>query len=413
MLGVYLNNAATSYPKPDVVYEATVKFLKYYGMNLGRGSTSEKEVSTIRLVFACRENIIEFFSTPSSKKIYDERLEPHYVTFTSNVTEALNTILKGYLKSGMRVLTSGIEHNAVVRPLRRLETIGVKVDIASCSESGELYPETVANMIKRSNYDLMVMSHASNVCGTIQNIADISSICYEAGVPFVLDAAQTAGVIPIDVNSLRLSALCFTGHKGLMGPQGIGGIVWGRTPDGVNFSSKVDPLIDGGTGSYSHVEIQPDEMPDKFESGTLNLPGIVGLNTAINWINKTGIEKIAAHERELCALLLSNLGEIPGLCIYGKQDTNGRMPVVSFNIMTSRRCEGTHVTLQNGFYDNGILAGKLSTMGFETRPGLHCSPFAHKTLGSFPEGSLRVSPGYFNTREDIEGFVEVLKRIIV
>ena len=402
---VYLNNAATSYPKPDVIGEEMVKFIKCFGTNFGRGSSGKKDISTMQLVFECRENIAEFFSAAAGK-IMDlpckEKIDPRFVTFTSNATESLNIVLKGYLskRPGMRVLTSGMEHNAVVRPLRRLEAIGgVKVVVAECSEQGELYPETVAEMLSESNYDLVVVSHASNVCGTIQNIADISSICNKAGVPIVIDAAQTAGIIPINVNSLGLSALCFTGHKGMMGPQGIGGIVWGNAPDGVNFSSKVSPLVEGGTGSFSYMETQPNEMPDKFESGTLNLPGIAGLNAAINWINEKGIGKIAAHENELGALLLKELKAMP-LRVFGKQDMDSRLPLFSFNLMNG-----------DSFYDNGILAGRLSEMGFDTRPGLHCSPLAHKTLGSFPEGSLRVSPGYFNTHEDIECFVGALEMI--
>ena len=404
---VYLNNAATSYPKPDIVGDEIIKFIKYTGTNLGRGSSGMKEISAMQLVFECRENIAVFFSAGagvipdvSSKG----KAEPRYVTFTSNATESLNIVLKGYLSNrpGMKVLTSGMEHNAVIRPLRGLEALGVKIDVAVCSGYGELYPETVEKMFKESDYDLMVMSHASNVCGTVQDIAGISAICGKAGVPLVIDAAQTAGIIPININSLGLSALCFTGHKGMMGPQGTGGIIWGKAPDGVNFSSKVKPLKEGGTGSFSHVETQPDEMPDKFESGTLNLPGIAGLNAAINWINGTGMENIAAREYELGALLLNGLKAIPGLCVYGKQDMGERMSIFSFNL------------IKNGEYcDNGELAGALSEMGFETRPGLHCSPLAHKTLGTFPEGSLRVSPGYFNTREDIESFITALQKIAI
>ena len=406
MLEVYLNNAATSYPKPDIIGEEMIKFVKNFGTNLGRGSSGERDISTMQLVFECRENIAGFFSAVKEKAkdtSRKERIEPRFVTFTSNATESLNIVLKGYLlkKSGMRVLTSGIEHNAVIRPLRRLEALKmIKVDVAECSGYGELYPETVAKMLKKSKYNLVVISHASNVCGTIQDIAEISSICNEAGVPIIIDAAQTAGIIPIDVNYLGLAALCFTGHKGMMGPQGTGGIVWGNAPDGMNFSSKVMPLIEGGTGSFSHMETQPDEMPDKFESGTLNLPGIAGLNAAINWINEKGMEKISAYENELGELLLRELQEIP-LHVYGKQEMGGRLPVFSFNLIDGDK-----------LYDNGILAAKLSEMGFAARPGLHCSPLAHKTLGSFPGGSLRVSPGYFNTREDIVGFVSALKKFL-
>ncbi|MCL1940984.1 MAG: aminotransferase class V-fold PLP-dependent enzyme, partial [Synergistaceae bacterium] len=356
-MGIYFNNAATSYPKPDVVCGEMIKFMKN-AATPGRGSAGEKEISAMRLVFECRENIAGFFSGKNAKKMTD----PRFVTFTSNATESLNIVLKGffsnYLKSkktGMRILTSGMEHNAVIRPLRRLEALGAEIGVAECSEGGELYPETVEKMMKARKYDLMVMSHASNVCGTVQDIAAISSICASAGVPLVIDAAQTAGVIPIDVNSLGLAALCFTGHKGLMGPQGTGGIIWGTVPgegEKEKFSSKVDPLIEGGTGSFSHMETQSGEMPDKFEAGTPNLPGIAGLDAAIKWINETGMGKIAAHENELSALLLSELASMSKktpLRIYGKRDMIGRLPVFSFNAVK-----------RGGFYDNGMLAGKLS-----------------------------------------------------
>lgn len=372
-LWIYLNNAATSYPKPHEVADATANFILNGGSNLSRGSSGENELSTMRLVYSCREKIADLFGCG----------EPELVTFTSNVTESLNIVLKGYIKPGMRVLTSGMEHNAVIRPLRSLEACGVSVDIAPCSVEGELLTCNV------DNYDLVVISHASNVCGTVQDISKIGRACSAAGVPFVVDAAQTAGVIHID--SSDISALCFTGHKGLFGPQGTGGIVWNR-----EFESKVSPFIEGGTGSFSHIETQPDDMPDKFESGTPNLPGIAGLSAALDWLKATGIENILSHERALGKILLDGLNEIPGIKLYGKRGMEGRLAVFPFNI--------TGV-------DNAKLARELSDAGFETRPGLHCSPVAHKTLGSFPEGCLRVSPGWFNTEREIKLFLDALSKV--
>ena len=314
--------------------------------------------------------------------------DPRYVTFCSNVTEALNVVLRGFLRPGMSVLTSSMEHNAVVRPLRTLERSGVRVTFLPCGRDGMLDPRTLADALASRRYDLTVLAHASNVCGTVQPLEAIAELCAAAGIPLVLDSAQTAGVLPLDAASLGLAALCFTGHKGLMGPQGIGGILW--RPD---FAARVGPLVTGGTGSYSHVETQPEELPDKFESGTPNLPGIVGLHAALGWIGETGTRRIAERERELGGMLLDGLSRVEGVSLSGRGDMEGRLPVFSLNI------EGL---------DNGLLADALSREGFETRPGLHCAPVAHKTLGSFPQGGLRVSPGYFTTPGELDAFLEAL-----
>ncbi|MBQ9419803.1 MAG: aminotransferase class V-fold PLP-dependent enzyme, partial [Synergistaceae bacterium] len=241
-------------------------------------------------------------------------------------------------------------------------------------------------LLSENKFDLMVMSHASNVCGTVQPVKDIAEICKAHGLPLVLDTAQTAGLIELDASELGLSALCFTGHKGLMGPQGTGGIIW--EPE---FASRVEPLITGGTGSYSHLETQPEDMPDKFESGTPNLPGLAGLNAAMAWLKDTSIAKISQRENELGAYFLERLADIDGVMLTGKKEMKNRVSVFSFNV------DGV---------DNGVLADELSREGFETRPGLHCAPIAHKTLGTFPQGALRVSPGYFNTFEEIDAFIK-------
>jgi selenocysteine lyase/cysteine desulfurase len=225
-------------------------------------------------------------------------------------------------------------------------------------------------------------------------------ICRKAGTPLVVDAAQTAGILPISVSKLGLAALCFTGHKGLMGPQGIGGIIW--NPE---FAAHVAPFVEGGTGSYSHLETQPLDMPDKFESGTPNLPGIAGLLAALEWLEKTGIDTVRKRECELGERFLAGLKNFEEstpyhAVLYGKPTMEGRLPVFALNFADNENAR---------FRDNGILADKLSQMGFETRPGLHCAPRAHKTLGSFPEGSLRVSPGYFNTPEEIDAFWDAVK----
>lgn len=383
-MSIYFNNAATTWPKPDCVAEEMAVFLKAGGANLGRGAASARDMGTMDMVFQCREKVASLFGGY-------KKASPVYVTFTSNITESLNVVLKGYLKSGMRVITSSMEHNSVIRPLRYLEKHGVEVRIIKCAENGLMNPDDLASAIDEKKTDLVVMSHCSNVCGTVQPLEDIARICREKEVPMVLDSAQTAGLIPINASELGLAALCFTGHKGLMGPQGIGGILW--EPE---FAHKCDPFIEGGTGSFSHEETQPDAMPDKFESGTQNLPGIAGLSASLHWLGAEGIDKIRAHENALTQRLLDGIRDIPGLILYGLDhvEDGHRMAVVAMNF------EGV---------DNGILADEMSRRGIETRPGLQCSPWGHQTMNSFPQGVLRMSPGYFTTGEEVDEALRVLK----
>ena len=384
-MSIYLNNAATSWPKPEKVPEAMTAFLTRGGANLARGTSADRDMETLNFVLDCRERVSALLGGYGS----GESGQPLNVTFCSNVTEALNTVLRGFLRQGMSVLTSSMEHNAVMRPLRTLERDGViQVTLVPSGSDGLVDMKSLRDTLASKRFDLMVMAHASNVCGTIQPVEEIAGMCQKAGVPLVLDTAQTAGILPLSAKSLGLAALCFTGHKSLMGPQGMGGIVW--NPE---FAARVSPLVTGGTGSYSHLEFQPEELPDRFESGTPNLPGIAGLNAALAWLEREGIENIAARERELGGRLLEGLLAIDGMELAGSHEIDGRLPVFPVNIRG---------------LDNGILADRLSRMGFETRPGLHCAPSAHKTLGTFPQGALRVSPGYFNTLQDIDAFLEAL-----
>ena len=383
---MYLNNAATTWPKPECVAKAMSEFLLKGGANSSRGSSSERDMKTMNIILDCRIKLAEFFGG------YDNA-NPLLVTFTSNITEAINIVLRGFLRPGMRAITTSMEHNAVMRPLRALEKKGVNLCVLTCDSEGRLDPSKLERELSVSKYDLMIMSHASNVCGTAQPLEDVAGICTKFRVPLVADTAQTAGVIRLNASELGLSALCFTGHKGLMGPQGTGGIIW--EPE---FSSRVKPIITGGTGSYSHLEYQPEELPDKFEAGTPNLPGIAGLNAALEWLNDTGLKNIADREREIGGCFLERLKSIDDVILTGYHDMNERVSVFSFNVRGK---------------DNGILADELSRAGFETRPGLHCAPSAHKTLGTFPQGALRVSPGYFNTKNEIDEFISSLKNLIL
>ena len=381
----YLNNAATTWPKPECVVNAVRDFMLNGGANSSRGSNSQRDMKTMNIMLDCRIKAAEFFGG------YDDA-DPMLVTFTANITESLNVVLRGYLRKGMSVLTTSMEHNAVMRPLRALESEGVNIGIVSADSNGLIHAEDVKRKLASAKYDLVVMSHASNVCGTVQPVEEVAEICRERSVPLVLDTAQTAGVLQLNASELGLSALCFTGHKSLMGPQGTGGIIWKR-----EFAERVEPLITGGTGSYSHLETQPEEMPDKFESGTPNLPGIAGLNSAFDWLNDKGLEVIGERENKTGQYFLEALKKIDGVILSGLPEMSGRLPVFAFNV------EGK---------DNGILADGLSRLGFETRPGLHCSPAAHKTLGTFPQGALRVSPGYFTEESEIDGFIGALREVL-
>lgn len=385
-MAIYLNNGATTWPKPECVPRAMYDFLTGGGANLARGSAARRDIGTLDMVTTAREELAAFFGGYAGG-------DSRYVTFTANVTESLNVVLKGYLRKGHHVVTTSMEHNAVIRPLRRLEEEGVRLSILPCSASGELDPADLEKLLKSDKIHMVVISHASNVCGTIQPLEEISRICSAHGVPLVLDAAQTGGVLDVDAKELNLAALCFTGHKGLLGPQGIGGILW--EPE---FAETVAPFVEGGTGSFSDQERQPVTMPDKFEAGTPNLPGIAGLSSALEWIRERGCEKIRRREQELGGRLLEGLEGITKLKTYGKDTIEGRLAVFAVNPPDG---------------DNGTLAMRLADeWGIETRPGLHCAPLAHKTLGSFPQGALRISIGYFNTEEEIESVLKALERLL-
>ncbi|HDQ93438.1 MAG TPA: aminotransferase class V-fold PLP-dependent enzyme [Synergistetes bacterium] len=381
-MSIYLNNGATTWPKPPGVAEAVSGFITGRGANLARGSSSGRDIDTLDLVTSARMELASLFGGYG-------KADSRYVTFTSNVTESLNVVLKGFLRPGMHAATTSMEHNSVIRPLRRLESEGVRVTILECDRRGFLDPGDLESLFRSQKVDLFVLSHASNVCGTIQPLEDIATLCRGAGVPCVLDSAQTAGVLPIDTSALGLAALCFTGHKGLMGPQGIGGIVW--APD---FAKSVSTFIEGGTGSFSDEETHPEKMPDRFEAGTPNLPGTAGLFAALKWISSTGITEIYKREKELGKKFHEGIRDLKGLRIYGMDGDTGRLAVYGMNF--------------SGL-DNGTAAMELSERwGIETRPGLHCAPRAHRTLGSFPQGALRISIGYFNTEVEVDKAIEAL-----
>ena len=385
MRKVYMNNAATTWPKPQEVPDAVYAFMTRDGANASRGSASERDIKSLDILFTARAKAAKLFGGYA-------KANPKYVTLTSNVTHSLNIVIKGFVKSGMRVVTTSMEHNSVIRPLREAQKSGVAVEVIQASLRGYVAPKKFSEAALERT-DLAVVSHCSNVCGSVQPVEEIAEICAKRGIPLVVDCAQTGGILPLNASELGLAALCFTGHKGLFGPQGTGGIVW--KPE---FAEQCSPLMEGGTGSLSHEETQPDVMPDKFEAGTSNLPGFAGLDAALDWIDRTGIEAIREREEKLGARLEEGLLSIRGLRLLGSaRGESPRLPVYAFNV------DGK---------DNGEFANDLSmTYGIEGRPGLHCAPLAHRTLGTFPEGALRLSPGYYTTEDEIDYTIESIRAL--
>ena len=378
---IYLDNASTTFPKAPNVANAMANYITNYGININRGSYAlAYDVEDI--IYTTRQRLNTLFNGH----------DPSHVIFTQNVTMSLNMVIKGLLKAGDHVLVSSIEHNAVMRPLTQLLDKGITFDIIPCDKTGSVQLESIGSLI-RPNTVAMIINHASNVCGTIQPIKSIGAICKAHNLHFIVDAAQTAGVIPIDVKAYHIDALCFTGHKGLLGPQGIGGIILTK-----EMAQILTPLIAGGTGSFSHLETMPTNMPDAFEAGTLNLPGIIGLNEGLSYIESVGMENIHNHELALTKAFLEGLHTITGVNIIGKQDIQDRTAVVSITI--------------DGM-DAASIAYELETKyHIITRVGLHCAPRAHQTLGTYPEGTVRFSFGYANTYEDVETALSALHRIL-
>lgn len=378
---IYLDHPATSWPKPPEVIRAIVEFLEVNGGNPGRSGHS-LSVAAGRIVYETREAIARFFNAP----------DPLRVILTHNATHALNIALQGILKPGDVVVTTGIEHNSVMRPLRTLEKRGVDLQIVSCDATGTIDTEgycCALNLKPR----LVVITHASNVVGRIMPIDRLAELAHEVGALVLVDAAQTCGVVPIDVQTMGIDLLAFTGHKGLQGPPGTGGLVISR---GV-ASEDVEPFICGGTGSNSAVEEQPLMLPDKLEGGTLNGPGIAGLGAAVKWIEDRGFETVKAHHDELINRLVSGLADMPGVTIYGPQPGENRAPLVSFTI------EGKAVS------DVGLRLDR--DFGILCRVGLHCAPAAHRILGTFPEGTIRFGIGPMTTRNEIEQALSAVARI--
>ena len=371
MKKVYLDNAATSSRKPESVKKAILNYYENIGASPGRGGYNDS-IKAGRIILEARSKLADFFNVP----------KPEQIVFTHNVTYALNMGLKGVLKHNDHVITTTMEHNSVLRPLKGLEQKGIiEVDYIQCADDGTLDPKKVQKYIK-NNTKLIVITYASNVTGTLMPVQEIADIAEKNGVYFFLDTAQAAGAYEIDFQKLKTDFLAFTGHKGLMGPPGTGGFAVSQ-----RLSNNMDSLIEGGTGSISDQEYQPDFLPDKFESGTLNTPGIAGLKAGVEFIETKGLDNIRQHELKLAEMFIDGLKQIDDINIYGPGDIEKQAPTISI----------THE-----HHDLGQLSYILDDKyGIMTRSGLHCAPFAHKTIGSFPEGTLRFSIGYFNTEDEI------------
>ena len=378
---IYLDNASTSFPKPENVSRSVYEYMTGVGVNINRGGYVFA-YNAADMVFDCRELLRKLFNALDAKN----------VVFTQNITQSLNMLLKGFLKTGDHVLCSAMEHNAVMRPLQQLNARGVEFDRIPCDATGMLMLDEAKKLLKPST-KAVVMLHASNVCGTIMPAEKVGAFCKEHGLRFILDSAQTAGVLSIDMQKMNIDALCFTGHKALFGPQGIGGFILKD-----DFVTEITPLISGGTGSISHTENIPDFMPDRFEAGTQNLPGIAGLKAGLEFIEQKGIENIYAHELALTKLFLDGVSTISQLKIAGICDTSNRVGTVS---------------LYSDKIDLAELAYTLDCKyHIQTRVGLHCAPNAHKTLCTYPKGTVRFSFGAFNTQQDITRAIQALEEIV-
>lgn len=374
---IYLDNAATSRRKPQEVIDAVVFAMTSLG-NAGRGTT-EAALDAARTIYGARDKIAGFFGVKNPKQ----------VVFTSNSTESLNTAIHGLIKPGDHVISSVMEHNSVLRPLYEREEAGAELTLIECDEKGRLLTDDIEKNI-RDNTRAIVLTHGSNLTGNVNDIEAVGRIAKAHGLLFIVDASQTAGVIPIDVEKMNIDVLCFTGHKSLLGPQGTGGMC-------VREGLEIEPLKRGGSGVDTYNHRHPSEMPTALEAGTLNGHGIAGLSAAIDFIEKTGIDEIREKEQSLMKRFVDGVRDIPGVKLYGDFDAEVRCPVVALNI---------------GNADSSEISDILSIdYDIATRPGAHCAPEMHESLGTVDQGAVRFSMSYFNTGEEIDAAIRAVREI--
>ena len=371
---IYMDNAATTLKKPQEVIDAVVQAMTSMG-NAGRGA-NEVALGAARMIYTAREKLCHFFGGD----------QPSRLVFTNNSTESLNVSLKGLLNPGDHVITTVLEHNSVLRPLYQLQETGVKLTVIDCDEKGNIDLRDIENAI-RKNTRMIVCTNGSNLTGNYIPLEPIGELAHRHGLLFVVDASQTAGVFPIDVKKMQIDVLCFTGHKGMLGPQGTGGMY-------VSEGVEIRPFKAGGTGVQTFSKTQPEEMPVRLEAGTLNGHGIAGLLAGVEYLEKTGIDTIRAREQMLMRKFYDGIKAIPGLTFYGDFDQKERCPIVTFNI---------------GDYDSGEVSDAL-LMDYEisTRPGGHCAPLLHEAFGTVKQGAVRFSFSHYNTEEEIDAAIRAV-----
>lgn len=374
---VYLDNASTSFPKPIEVYDQAMKCMKNYAVNPGK-SVYSMALKTSSKIMETRQRISKLFNILDSSNII----------FTSNSTEALNIGIKGVVKRGDHIISTVIEHNSVLRPLNNLNKEGTQVTLLSANKEGYVSARDFRREI-RKNTKVFIINHASNVLGTVQNIHEIGQIARNSGIIFLVDASQSAGFIPIDVVKDNIDILAFSGHKALFGPQGTGGLF-------VRSGIEVDYFKYGDTNGSSNSMNHPDFLPDKFECGTLNVPGIVGLCEGIKFIEQAGIKNIRLHQQSLLECLIGELRRLSYVKIYGSRSHENKCPIVSINI------EGM---------DSSSVAYLLNLKNIAVSSGCHSASLIHGILGTCSKGTIRISPGYFNDYEDIESLIDAIKEI--
>ncbi len=381
MKTIYFDNGATSFPKPKAVKTATLKYFDFATGNAGRSTSSSRGVD--RLIYDLREHLAQLFNFNHSD----------HVVFTKNITESLNTVLQGYLKEGDHVLISNYEHNAMLRPLVALaEFRNIEFELIPFDVYGDIDIEAVQALIK-PNTRLIASLHASNITGQILNIEKLGEVARRNKIRFLLDSAQTAGFLKIDMKALNIDCLAFTGHKSLMGPTGTGGFLISPS-----MALETNPLIFGGTGSLSESYEQPKIMPDRYESGTLNLVGLMGLEASLRWLEEKGNDFIQNHERGLIQRLEAGLNAIEGVKCHNEVPFTKRTGVLALSF--------THK-------DASWIAHALNQeYGIITRVGLQCAPVAHKTIDTYPSGVLRISVSPFNTPEEIDQLILALEILL-
>ncbi|MGI6508936.1 MAG: aminotransferase class V-fold PLP-dependent enzyme [Saccharofermentanales bacterium] len=378
---IYLDQSSTSFPKAPGVADAMWKFIEHHGVNISRGNYQEA-YSVEGDVLDTRLRLAKLFNVKDARNII----------FTPGVTFSLNTFFEGFLQPGDHVVVSGMEHNAVMRPVTRLrQKRGVRCTIAEANERGEVPVEAFEKALERDTKAIVTL-HASNVAGTLLPAQEIGKLCKERDIVFVLDTAQSAGSVDVDMEAMNIDLLTFTGHKGLRGPQGIGGFAITK-----DLIDRMEPLTVGGTGSRSNSFIQPDFMPDKYESGTMNLPGIIGLRAALIYLEEHGLKKMHDVKMALTKRFLDGLATIKGVRAVGMPGVEGRTSVVSITAVER---------------DNAEIAFELERdWNIMTRVGLHCAPVAHQSLGTFPEGTVRFSFGATNTEDEIDTALDALAEL--